>query len=219
MDVWTSVDNYFASTFAFGDAPAAAALVANQANGLPPIDIAPNQGALFGLLARSIGARRILEVGTLGGYSTIWLAGALPPGGRLVTLELDRDHAALARDNIAAAGLAERVDVRVGPAGETLAEFIRAGSEPFDLSFIDADKAQNVTYFEAALHLSRPGALIVVDNVVRGGAVVDVGSDDPNVRGTRALFDHVGQDSRVEATAIQTVGAKGYDGFLLARVR
>ena len=214
----TAVDAYIVERLLAPDAALDAALAANAAAGLPPIDVSPAQGKLLHLLARMAGARRILEVGTLGGYSTIWLARALPAGGRLVTCEIDPHHAATARANLARAGVGDRAEVRVGPASDTLAAMVAAGEGGFDLVFIDADKPNNVAYLSAALDLARPGATIVVDNVVRYGMVVDAASDDPGVRGSRALFDAVAAEPRLDATAIQTVGAKHWDGFLLARV-
>jgi predicted O-methyltransferase YrrM len=214
-----AVDAYIAGQLIGDDAVLAAALAANQAGGLPPIDVAPVQGKLLQLLAAMQGARRILEVGTLGGYSTIWLARALPADGALVTLELEPHHAEVARANLAAAGLDGLCDVRVGPAVDSLDAMIAAGEGPFDFVFIDADKPSNVAYLQAALQLTRPGSVIVVDNVVRGGGVLDPASDDPRIVGTRALFAAVAAEPRLDATAIQTVGAKGWDGFLLARVR
>lgn len=199
-----------------GDDPVLdAALAANAVAGLPPIDVSPAQGKLLHLLAKAIGARRVLEIGTLGGYSTIWLASALPDDGALVTLELDPHHAEVARANLARAGLAERVAVHVGPAIESLAALPRV---PFDLIFIDADKENGAAYLRAALDgLTRPGSVIIVDNVVREGGVLDAESDDPRIIGTRALFDYVASEPRLDATAIQTVGAKKWDGFLIAR--
>jgi predicted O-methyltransferase YrrM len=199
---WIEVDRYIADQL-LGDAPVAAH------GGLPPHDVSPAQGALLELLARLMGARSILEIGTLAGYSTLWLARALPPGGRLVTLEADQRHAEVARANLA--GVAE---VIVGPALETLPTL--AG--PFDLVFIDADKRSNAEYLRWALRLSRPGTLIVADNVVRGGAVADGSSTDPSVVGVRAFFAAVAAEPRLRATAIQTVGAKGYDGFAVVLV-
>lgn len=213
-DMWRAVDHYFTGELLGPDPVLDAALEANALGGLPAIDVSPAQGKQLHLLARSIGARRILEVGTLGGYSTIWLARALPADGQLVTCELEPRHAEVARSNLARAGLAGLVEVRVGPALDTLPGL----DGPFDLAFIDADKASNVEYFQHALRLSRPGSMIVVDNVVRGGRVVDAESDEPAVRGTRRLVEMVGREPRVDATVIQTVGAKGYDGFLLAVV-
>jgi predicted O-methyltransferase YrrM len=213
-EVWRSVDEYFTGQLLAPDPVLDAALEANALGGLPTIDVSPAQGKLLHLLARSVGARRILEVGTLGGYSTIWLARALPADGRLVTCELDPHHAEVARANLARAGLDPVVDVRVGPALDTLPTL----DGPFDLAFIDADKASNAEYFRHALRLSRPGSMIVVDNVVRGGRVVEADSDDPSIVGTRGVTEAIAAEPRVEATIVQTVGAKGYDGFLLAVV-
>jgi predicted O-methyltransferase YrrM len=214
-DLWKAVDDYFTGHLLEPDPVLDAALEANALGKLPAIDVSAAQGKLLQMLACSIGARRILEVGTLGGYSTIWLARALPAGGRLVTCEVDPHHAEVARENVKRAGLDSVVDVRVGPALETLPGL----DGPFDLSFIDADKVSNAEYFEHAVRLSRPGSLIIVDNVVRGGRVVATDDDSPSVVGTRHVVEAVARESRVEATVIQTVGAKGYDGFLLARVR
>ena len=213
-----AVDAYIVDRLIANDPALDAALAANAAAGLPPIDVSTAQGKMLHLLARMAGARRILEIGTLGGYSTIWLARALPSDGRLVTCEIDPRHAATARANLDRAGVGERVDIRVAPAVDTLAAMIAAGEGGFDFVFIDADKPNNVAYLTAALTLARPGATIVVDNVVRAGAVVDAASADHGVRGSRALFDAVAAEPRLTATAIQTVGAKGWDGFLLARV-
>ncbi len=194
------------------------ALTDSATAGLPAINVAPNQGKLLQLLARMAGARAVLEVGTLGGYSTIWLARALPPGGRLVTLEAEPRHAEVAAINLDRAGVADVVEIVVGKALDTLPRLAEEGREPFDFVFIDADKAGNPDYFAWAVQLSRPGAVIVVDNVVRGGSVTDAGSDDPAVVGTRRLFEVVAAEPRVHATAVQTVGSKGHDGFLLAVV-
>jgi predicted O-methyltransferase YrrM len=203
-----------------GDDPALdAALEANKAGGLPAIDVSPVQGKLLHLLARAAGARRILEVGTLGGYSTIWLARALPDDGRVVTLEIDPHHAEVARANLDRAGIGARVDIRVGPALETFAALTAAGEAPFDLVFIDADKQNNANYVRAAIGLARPGALIIVDNVVREGRVLDADSEDPMVQGTRRLFDMLADEPRLDATAIQTVGVKKWDGLVVALVR
>lgn len=216
MNRWREVDSYIAEHLLGEDSALEGALAANAAAGLPAIDVAPVQGKLLHLLARMTCARRILEVGTLGGYSTIWLARALPHDGQLVSLELDPSYAEAARVNIARAGLADKVDIRVGPAADNLA--VMSGDKPFDLVFIDADKPSNVAYLRAALRLSRPGTAIVVDNVIREGGVLDAGSDDLRIQGTRALFEAVAAEPRLSATAIQTVGAKGWDGFLLAVV-
>ena len=193
-----------------------AARAASAAAGLPPHEVAPNQGKLLYLLARVQRARTILELGTLGGYSTIWLARALPPDGRLLTLELDPAFAQVARENVQRAGVAGVVEIRVGAALELLPELV--ADARFDLVFVDADKASNDEYFRWALRVSRPGTLIVADNVVRGGAVVDGASDDASVQGVRRFFDLVAAEPRVTATAVQTVGSKGWDGFALALV-
>jgi len=216
---WAVVDAYVDAHLIAEDEALSAALDHNAAEGLPPIDVSPAQGKLLQLYARMIGARRILEVGTLGGYSTIWLGRALPADGRLVTLELEPHHAEVARANLSRAGLADRCEVRVGPAVDSLGAMIAADEGPFDLVFIDADKPSNVAYLQAALILTRPDSLIVVDNVIREGKILDSASTDPSVVGTQALFDAVAADPRLDATAIQTVGSKGWDGFLLAVVR
>lgn len=213
-----TVDAYIVERLIPADAALGAALAANADAGLPSIDVSAAQGKMLHLFARMVGARRILEVGTLGGYSTIWLALALPDEGRLVTLEIDSHHAAVARANIDRAGVGDRVEIRIGRAIDTLAAMITAGETVFDFVFIDADKPSNVAYLEAVLALVSPGATIVIDNVVRSGAVTDASSADPAVQGTRALFDAVAAEPRLTATAIQTVGAKHWDGFLLARV-
>jgi predicted O-methyltransferase YrrM len=213
-DLWTRVDDYFDIALVPSDPALDAALKASEAGGLPSIQVTAAQGKQLYLLARAVGARRILEVGTLGGYSTIWLARALPDGGQLITLEVDPHHAEVARTNLANAGLADRTEVRVGPALETLPNV----EGPFDLVFIDADKPNNANYFTHAVRLSRPGTVIIVDNVVREGAVVDASSDSVAVQGVHRLVDTVTAQPRVSATVIQTVGAKGYDGYLLAVV-
>jgi predicted O-methyltransferase YrrM len=215
---WTRVDEYFAALFVPQDPVFDAVLAASDAAGLPAINVAPNKGKLLMLLARMIGARRILEIGTLGGYSTIWLARALPADGRLMTLEADRHHAEVARQNIARAGLSGIVDVRLGAALDTLALLAKEGAGPFDLIFIDADKPNNPRYFEFALALSRPGSVIVADNVVRDGTVVEEASRDPSVKGIRRFNELMAAEPRVSATAIQTVGSKGYDGLAIALV-
>jgi len=218
-DAWREVDLYLAGKL-LGDDPALdAALEANKAGGLPAIDVSPVQGKLLHLLARAAGARRILEIGTLGGYSTIWLARAVPEDGRVVTLEIDPHHAEVARANLDRAGIGGRVEIRVGPALDTLAALQAAGEAPFDLVFIDADKQNNANYVQAAIGLARPGALIIVDNVVREGRVLEAGSDDPMVQGTRRLFDMLASEPRLDATAIQTVGVKKWDGLVVALVR
>jgi predicted O-methyltransferase YrrM len=211
---WGEVDDYLAERLAGERPELAEALAASAAAGLPPHDVSPLQGRLLELLARLCGARAILEIGTLGGYSTIWLAGALPPGGRLVTLEADPHHAEVARANLARAGLDAVAEVVEGPALETLPRL--AG--PFDLVFVDADKQRSADYVALALERSRPGTLIVADNVVRGGALLDAGSEDPRVAGVRRLVDAVAAEPRLVATALQTVGVKGWDGMVLALV-
>jgi predicted O-methyltransferase YrrM len=214
QNLWRDVDRYIGDALIEPDEALDAALRASERVGLPPIAVSPAQGKLLHLLARAVNARAILEIGTLGGYSTIWLACALPQGGRLVTLEINPHYAAVARANIAHAGLADRVDVRVGSASEELPKL----EGPFDLVFIDADKRSNADYFARALRLSRRGSLIVVDNVVREGEIVNAEARDPGVEGVRRLFDLIAAEPRVSATAIQTVGEKGYDGFALALV-
>ena len=215
---WHAVDEYFEQKLALNDPALGAALADSQAEGLPAINVTPAQGKLLALLAQSINARRILEVGTLGGYSTIWMARALPPDGELVTLEIARLHAAVAQRNLDRARLADRVRIVVAPATDSLRQMISERVESFDLVFIDADKERNLEYFEAALALTHPGSLIIVDNVVRKGAVVEADSSDTMVQGVRRLVDRLVDERRVSATVIQTVGGKGYDGFLLARV-
>ncbi|MDT9683657.1 O-methyltransferase [Streptomyces sp. TRM76323] len=215
---WSAVDAYVTDLLAPADEALTAALAASDEAGLPQIAVAPNQGKLLHLLARVQGARTILEIGTLGGYSSIWLARALPPEGRLISLEYDPAHAEVARLNLARAGLDAVAEVRTGAALDTLPELEAEGAGPFDLVFVDADKKNNPRYVEWALRLTRPGSVIVVDNVVRGGRVVDGETADEAVRGTREMFDLVARDPRLDATAFQTVGVKGYDGMLVARV-
>lgn len=213
-----AVDDYIVDRLLGDDSAIDTALAANAAAGLPPIDVSRPQGKLLALLVGLTGARRVLEVGTLGGVSTIWMARALPADGRLVTLEIDPDHAAVARRNLDRAGVAAKAEIRVGRAADTLAAMMADTIEPFDLAFIDADKQGNVTYLQAALGLVRPGGTIIVDNVVREGRVLDAASDDPFIVGTRALFDAVAVEPRLDATALQMVGGKGWDGFLIGRV-
>ena len=216
---WSAVDSYFVKALIGSDTALEDALAANAAAGLPSIDVSPLQGKLIHLLARITGARRILEIGALGGYSTIWLARALPDDGKLVTLELNESHARVARQNLARAGLSRKVDLRTGPALALLPKIDTEGLGPFDFVFIDADKTNNPEYFAWALRLSRPGTAIVVDNVVRDGEVADRASSDPDVIGTRRMFEAIAREPRVSATAIQTVGVKGWDGFSLATVK
>jgi predicted O-methyltransferase YrrM len=217
-NLWKAVDAYFTKTIVAPDRTLEEALAANAAAGLPSIDVSAPQGKLIHLLARMTGARKALEIGALGGYSTIWLASALPDDGRLITLERNVKHAEVARRNVARAGLAARVEVRTGAALTTLPKIEAEGLGPFDFVFIDADKVNNAAYLEWALRLSRPGTAIVVDNVVRDGEVVDASSADPDVVGMRRMFDLMARDPRLSATAIQTVGSKGWDGFALAVV-
>ena len=216
QEQWTAVDRYITDLLVPPDPALDAALQASAAAGLPPHDVSPSQGKLLLLLAQIQGARTILEIGTLGGYSTIWLARALPADGRLITLEADPKHAEVARANIARAGLSDVVEVRLGRALDTLPQLAAEGHGPFDLIFIDADKASNPDYFAWALKLSRRGSLIIADNVVRNGAVVDTASSDPSVQGVRRFNELLAESPRVSATAIQTVGSKGYDGFAMA---
>jgi predicted O-methyltransferase YrrM len=214
---WQAVDDYIAGKLLGDDDALAAALAHNAAESLPPIDVSPAQGKMLFLLAQIAGARRILEIGTLGGYSTIWLARALPEDGALVTLELEPHHAAVAHANLARAEVSDRVDIRVGAAKASLAAM--TDEAPFDFVFIDADKQSNAHYVEESIRLGRSGTAIIVDNVVREGGVLEADSDDERIVGTRALFDMLSADERLDATAVQTVGAKAWDGFVLARVR
>lgn len=216
--LWNEVDDYFNGLFVPADGALENALTASAAAGLPHISVAPNQGKLLQILALSCGAKRILEIGTLGGYSTIWLARALPADGKLITLEYDPKHAEVATRNIAHAGLAEVVEVRVGRAIDSLPIIAAEGHPPFDLVFIDADKVSTPAYLEWALKLTKAGSLIIVDNVVRDGQVLDGTSTDSNVRGIRGALELLAAEPRVTATAIQTVGSKGYDGFAMAIV-
>lgn len=217
-ETWRAVDDYVGGLLAPHDEALDAAVRSSEEAGLPSIQVSPPQGMLLYLLAKSIGAKTILEFGTLGGYSTIWLARALPPGGRLITLESEPRNAEVAAENIARAGLTETVDLRVGAALDLLPGLEAENAGPFDLTFIDADKVHTPDYFAWALERSRPGALIVADNVVRGGTLVDTESDDPTPAAQRRLHEQIAADPRVEATTIQTVGRKGYDGFTIALV-
>jgi predicted O-methyltransferase YrrM len=216
---WAAVDQYFTDLLVPSDRALEQALRNNAAWNLPAHDVSALQGRLLFLLALAVGAREVLELGALGGYSTIWLARALPDGGRLITLEANAQHAEVARANVAQAGLVGVVELRVGPALATLPALAAEGTGPFDLIFLDADKRHNPEYLEWSLALSRPGTLIVADNVVRGGAVLDGDSSDPDVEGIRRFIELLSSDPRVSATAIQTVGSKGYDGFALALVQ
>ncbi len=218
MDSWYAVDDHLVDLFALDDDILRAAVDASAAAGMPQIQVSATLGRFLNIQARAIGARRILEIGTLAGYSSIWLGRALPVDGRLITLELEPHHAEVARANFARAGLETLVEVRVGPASESLAALAEAGVEPFDMVFIDADKEGYPDYLEWSLRLSRPGTLIVADNVVRGGAILDVASADSRVQGIRRFNEAVARDPRLDATILQTVGAKGYDGICFALV-
>jgi predicted O-methyltransferase YrrM len=218
MSTWHDVDRYINHELVKQDAALAGVLQANESADLPMIDVSPAQGKFLMLLAQICRARRVLEIGTLGGYSSIWLAKGLLPGGRVISLEAMPKHAEVARANIRRAGFADRVEVRLAPAVETLAMLVNEGAERFDLVFIDADKANNAKYVEWALMLTRPGSIIVIDNVVRGGAVLAEDGGDPSVVGTRAAIELISSDPRLDGTAIQTVGVKGWDGFAIARV-
>jgi len=215
---WDAVDQYLCDELLEPDATLEAALATSSEAGLPPIAVAPNQGKLLHLLVRAMGARLVLEIGTLGAYSTIWLARALPEGGRLITLEAAEKHASVAQANLERAGVADRVEIRLGQALETLADLVAEGAGPFDFVFIDADKENTRPYFERSLELSHPGTVIVVDNLVRAGKIIDAQSSDSQVLGMRRFMDYVSGEKRVEITAIQTVGSKGHDGFALAYV-
>jgi predicted O-methyltransferase YrrM len=215
---WAAVDNYICEGLVPSDSALLAALRDSQSAGLPSINVTPNQGKLLQLLVQMHGATRILEIGTLGGYSTIWMARALPAGGRLITLEASAKHAEVARENIDRAGLSDRVEIRLGKASDSLRKLVHEGSQPFDFIFLDADKPGNPEYLEWSLRLSRPGTVIVCDNVIRDGEVIDSHSSDPAIQGMRRFFELVAQNPRLSATAIQTVGSKGYDGFSIAVV-
>jgi len=216
--LWTAVDQYTTDLLLPADAALDAALAASEAAGLPSISVSPSQGKLLMMLAQLAGAKQILEIGTLGGYSSIWLGRALAPGGRLITLEANPKHAEVARGNIARAGLAEVVEVRLGDARAGIQQLAAEGRGNFDLIFIDADKQSIPLYLEWSLKLSHPGTLIIVDNVIRDGALIDAKSEDPNVIGARRMHEMLGAEPRLSATTIQTVGSKGYDGLTLALV-
>lgn len=217
-DTWSRVDQYIADLLIPADAALQAALEASAEAGLPSIAVSPSQGKLLALLVQALGARRVLELGTLGGYSTIWMGRALPPGGHLRSLELDPRHAAVATANLAGAGLADVVTVQVGPASDSLRQLARHGEAPYDLVFIDADKEGYPEYLELVLPLVRTGSLIIADNVVRGGAVADPANPDPNVQAVRRYLALVAAHPRLSATVLQTVGSKGYDGLSFAVV-
>jgi predicted O-methyltransferase YrrM len=216
--VWTKVDRYFGDLLVRADGALDAVVKANKQAGLPQIDVTSLQGKFLEFLVRVSGAKRVLEIGTLGGYSTIWMARALPEGGRVITLELDPHHARVARGNLQNAGVLDRVDVRVAPALESLSTLVTENAEPFDLIFIDADKRGYPQYLQWSLKLSRPGTVIVADNVVREGRVLDSNSDDADVQGVQRFTELLATEPRLSATVLQTVGAKGYDGFALAVV-
>jgi predicted O-methyltransferase YrrM len=218
QDTWSAVDNYIDVELGLNDPILDAAIAANAAGGLPAIDVTASQGKLLQLLARLTGAKRILEIGTLGGYSTIWMARALPPDGRLITLEFEPKHAAVAKSNIERAGLSHIVEVRAGAALDSLPVIEAENAGPFDLFFIDADKVNNPVYLDWAIRLSRRGSVIIVDNVVREGGLADSTSDDAAIRASRKVVELIASDPRVDGTVIQTVGTKGYDGFAIAMV-
>jgi len=218
QDVWTAVDKYVTDLLVPSDPALEAALQASDAAGLPSIQVSPVQGKLLHLLARACGARQVLEIGTLGGYSTIWLARALPAGGRVITLEADPKHAEVARANFARTGVASMIDLRLGPALETLPKLDAEGRGPFDLIFIDANKSDMPEYFDWALKLSHAGSIIIADNVIRQGGVLDASSSDVDIQGVRRFNERLAAEHRVSATEIQTVGSKGYDGFALVIV-
>ncbi|HEY2861365.1 MAG TPA: O-methyltransferase [Terracidiphilus sp.] len=216
--LWADVDRYLGDLLAPHDAALDRALGANHEGGLPPIDVPPLLGKFLEVTMRMIGARRVLEIGTLGGYSTIWMARALPSGGRLITLELEPKNAGIARANLEAAGVSDRVEIRIGKALDTMQALHADGAEPFDLIFIDADKENMPAYLEWSLKLAHPATVIVGDNVVRDGKVVDPNHSDPNVRGVQHFLEMMAKDPRLSVTAIPTVGARGFDGFSVAVV-
>lgn len=219
QEPWKAVDDYLTSLFVPDDPALTAVLTESEAAGLDPISVSPMQGKLLNLLVQLKGARRILEIGTLGGYSTIWMARALPEGGKLISLELQEHHAAVARKNVERAGLGEKVEIRVGAALDSLKALEAEGAAPFDLIFIDADKENIPGYYDGAMKLSRNGTLLIVDNVIRGGAVLEVDSDDVSIQGVRRFNELVAKDSRVTTSTVQTVGSKGYDGFAMVLVK
>ncbi|MFJ7755372.1 O-methyltransferase [Peribacillus muralis] len=216
---WDEVDLYFSNKLHATDHIMNSILKANEEAGLPAIDVSPNQGKFLHLLAKLCGAKSILEIGTLGGYSSVWLARALPEGGRLITLEYEEKHAKVAEANIKKAGLADKISIIVGAALDTLPKLNEQGLTSFDLIFIDADKVNNPEYLRWALKLSRPGTVIITDNVIRDGKVLDPDSEDPNVKGIRTFVDQLSEDPRIDSTVMQTVGMKGYDGFVIGRVK
>jgi predicted O-methyltransferase YrrM len=219
QQLWTSVDDYITQLFVQSDPILQETLATSEAAGLPSISVAPNEGKLLMLLAQLCGARNILEIGTLGGYSTIWLARGMVSGGSLITLEANPKHAEVARLNIARAGFTDRVEVRIGPARDTLPQLATEGRSPFDLIFIDADKEGYPEYLAWALKLARPGTLIIADNVIRDGKILDPADTDPRVQGARRFNQLLAEEPRVKATVIQTVGGKGHDGMAIAIVQ
>ena len=219
QELWTSVDNYLGEVLVRQDRHLDNAVAASDAAGLPSIQVSPLQGKLLEIMIEMMRAKNILEVGTLGGYSTIWMARSLPADGHVVTIEIDPKHAHVAQENFNRAGLAEKIDLRTGNAREILPAMIDEGAGPFDFVFIDADKASNPDYFGWALEMSRPGTVIIVDNVIREGSIVDAGSEDASVKGVRRLNELMAGNPRISVTALQTVGIKGYDGFSVAIVR
>jgi predicted O-methyltransferase YrrM len=218
IDTWKQVDTFFTDALIPPDPELDAALASNHAAGLPPIDVTPLQGKFLELMIRATGAQRVLEIGTLGGYSTIWMARAVGASGKVITLELERRHAEIAQCNFEKAGVAERIDLRIGPASQSLAALAVEGAAPFDFIFIDADKAGYPEYLQWSLKLSRPGTLIIADNVVRDGKVIEPDNPDPNIRGVRRFTELVAAEPRLSTTVLQTVGSKGYDGFAIAIV-
>jgi predicted O-methyltransferase YrrM len=218
IEQWTAVEGYIGRTLVKEDRALADALADSKAAGLPGIQVTPNLGKLLMLFARIVGARKILEIGTLGGYSTIWLARGLPPGGRLVTLEIDTKNIEVARKNLTRAAVADKVEIVAGAALQTLPRLSQSGAEPFDLIFIDADKENTAEYVEWSLKLSRPGTVIIVDNVVRDGKIIDMSGGDGQTRGMRRFYEMMAGDSRIDMTAIQTVSSKRYDGFAIGIV-
>jgi len=218
LEQWTDVDRYFSEKLVASDEALDGAQRAAKEAGLPPISVSAAQGKLLQVLVQLHNAKKVLEIGTLGGYSAIWMARALPEDGRLISLEIDPKHAEVAEASLARAGVGHKVEIRIGAAIDTLPKLADEGVGPFDLVFIDADKASNADYFSWAVKLSRKGTMIIVDNVVRNGGVLDAASDNPDITGTRRMFDTVAAEGRVSATAIQTVGSKGYDGFVIGVV-
>ena len=217
--IWNDVEDYFTYNIVKQETSLSNALRHQNEEGLPPINVPLTQGKLLYLLAKMINAAKILEIGTLGGYSTLWLAKALPEGGKITTLEINAKHAVISRDNVLSAGFASKVEIIVGPAKKTLLEMAERGTSIFDMIFIDADKENNPEYFDLALRLSGPGTVIVIDNVVRNGRIIEDGDEDPSVIGIRKLIEMAKKDDRIESTAIQTVSGKGYDGFMVVRVK